>query len=134
LMPPKWTIRSIPTPKTLLNGGANQHRRIHNNLLQEKFPLQGERNPLSRNPRRPKMNKKEERNVDDLSSPLDTNKRHSQVSAPPKAKIAKEVEVKSWALIFSLTDETEVTRFADHHIADRLDADGEAFTVERVAE
>jgi hypothetical protein len=76
------------------------------------------------------MNKKEEPQEDDLSSPLDTNKRHSQISAPPKAKIAKEAEVKSWALIFGLTDETEVTRFADHHIADRLDADGEAFAVE----
>jgi hypothetical protein len=74
------------------------------------------------------MNKKEETQEDDLS-PLDTNKRHSQVSEPPKAKIAKEVEVKSWALIFGLTDKTDVTRFADHHIADRLDADGEAFTV-----
>jgi hypothetical protein len=75
------------------------------------------------------MNRKEEPQEDDLSSPLDTNKRLSQVSEPPKAMIAKEVEVKSGALIFGLTDKTDVTRFADHHIADRLDADGEAFTV-----
>ena len=39
-----------------------------------------------------------------------------------------------WALIFGLPDETDVTRFADQHIADRIDADGGAFTVERVAE
>ena len=39
-----------------------------------------------------------------------------------------------WALIFGLPDETDVTRFADQHIADRSDANGEAFTVERVVD
>jgi hypothetical protein len=38
-----------------------------------------------------------------------------------------------YALIFGLPAETDVTRFADQHVADSLDADGEAFTVERVA-
>jgi hypothetical protein len=46
----------------------------------------------------------------------------------------KEAEVKVWALVFGLPNETDVTRFADHLIADKLDAEGEAFTVERVAE
>jgi hypothetical protein len=49
-------------------------------------------------------------------------------------KIAKEVEIKVWALIFGLPAETDVTRFADQHIVDRIDVDGGAFTVERVAE
>jgi hypothetical protein len=69
-----------------------------------------------------------------LSSQPNTDKRHSQVAEPPKPEIAKEVEIEVWALIFGLPDETDVTRFADQHIADRIDADGEAFTVERVAE
>jgi hypothetical protein len=51
------------------------------------------------------MSEKEEPQEDDLSSPLDTNERHSQASEPPKAKIAKEVEVKSWALILGPSDE-----------------------------
>jgi hypothetical protein len=69
-----------------------------------------------------------------LSSLPNTDKRHSQVPEPPKPKIAKEVEPKVWALIFGLPDKTDVTHFADNHIAGKLDADGEAFTVERVAE
>jgi hypothetical protein len=44
------------------------------------------------------------------------------------------VENQVYALIFGLPNETDVTRFANQHIADRLDADGGAFTVERVAE
>ena len=72
--------------------------------------------------------------MDILPSTLDTDKRHSQSPESPKPKIAKEVEVKVWALIFGLPDETDVARFADHCIADKLDADGEAFTVERVAD
>jgi hypothetical protein len=51
------------------------------------------------------MSKKEEPHEDGLSSPLDTNKRHSQASEPPKPKIAKEVEVKSWVLNFGPSDE-----------------------------
>jgi hypothetical protein len=81
----------------------------------------------------PKINK-EEPQEDYLSSPPDTDERHSQVPAPPKPKIAKEVEVKVWALIFGLPDETDVSRLADHCIADKLDADGEAFTVERIVD
>ena len=69
-----------------------------------------------------------------MSSPPDTDERHSQVAEPPKPKIAKEVEVKVWALIFGLPDETDVSRLADHCIADKLDADREAFTVARVAD
>jgi hypothetical protein len=51
------------------------------------------------------MSKKEEPQEDDLSSPLDTNKPHSQALESPKEKIAKEVEVKSWMLIFGPSDE-----------------------------
>jgi hypothetical protein len=69
-----------------------------------------------------------------LSSPLDIDKRHSQVAEPLKPEIAKEVEVRVWALIFGLPNETDVTRFADHYIAGEVDANGEAFTMERVAE
>jgi hypothetical protein len=42
--------------------------------------------------------------------------------------------VKVWALIFGLPNETDVTRIADHYIAGEMDANGEAFTMERVAE
>jgi hypothetical protein len=69
-----------------------------------------------------------------LPSPPDTDKRHSQVLEPPKPKISKEVEHKVYALIFGLPNETAVTRFADHYIECNVDADGEPFTVERIAE
>jgi hypothetical protein len=69
-----------------------------------------------------------------VEAPPSTDKRHSQVAEPPKPKLAKEVEAKVWALIFGLPNETDVTRFADHHVTDRLDADGQGFTVERIAE
>jgi hypothetical protein len=101
---------------------------------QDNSPLQGGAEPAFAEPAPPEMNKKEEPQEHDLSSPISTDKRHSQVSEPQKPKIAKEVEFKVWALIFGLPDETDVSRFAGHHIADRLDADSEAFTVERVAE
>jgi hypothetical protein len=68
-------------------------------------------------------------------SPLpDTDKRHSQVAEPPKPRISKEREGQAWGLIFGLPDETDASRFADHHIAGKEDANGEPFTVERVAE
>ena len=89
---------------------------------QDNSTLQVGAEPAFAEPAPPQINKKEEPQEDNLSPPLDT------------VKIAKEVEFKVWNLIFGLPDETDVTRFADHHIADRLDADGEAFTVERVAE
>jgi len=97
-------------------------------------PPTGGAEPAFAEPAPSEMNKKEEPKEDDLSSPLGTDKRHSQVSEPPNPEIAKEVEVKVWPLIFGLPDETDVTRFADRHIAGKLDADGAAFTVERVAE
>ena len=112
-----------------LSGGCSPTQKNRINLQQDNPPA-GDAEPAFAEPAPPEMSKKVEPHEDDLSSPLDTNKRHSQASEPLKAKLAtKEVEVKSWALNFGLTDETDVTRFADHHIADRLDADGEAFTV-----
>jgi hypothetical protein len=101
---------------------------------QDNPPLQGGAEPALAEPAPPKISKREEPQEDVLPSTLDTDKRHSQAPESPKPKIAKEVEVKVWALIFGLPDETDVTRFADHCIADKLDADGEAFTVERVAD
>jgi hypothetical protein len=85
-------------------------------------------------PAPPEINKKEEPQEGDLPSPLDAGKRHSQTPESQKPRIAKEVEVKVWALIFGLPDETDVTRFADHCIANKLDVDGEVFTAERVAD
>jgi len=90
--------------------------------------------PAFAEPAPPKINKNEQPKEDDLSSQPNTDKRHSQVAEAPKPQIAKEVEIRVWALIFGLPDETDVTRFADQHIADRVDADGEAVTVQRVAE
>jgi hypothetical protein len=101
---------------------------------QDNPPLQGGAEPAFAEPAPPKISKREEPQEDVLPSTLDTDKRHSQAPESPKPKIAKEVEVKVWALIFGLPDETDVTRFADHCIADKLDADGEAFTIERVAD
>jgi hypothetical protein len=66
--------------------------------------------------------------VDDLSSLLDTDKRHSQVAEPPKSEIAKDVEVKVWAFIFGLPNKTDVTRFPDHYTAGEVDANGEAWS------
>jgi hypothetical protein len=101
---------------------------------QDNSTLQAGAEPAFAEPAPPEINKKEEPQEDNLSSPPDTDERHSQVAEPPKPKIAKEVEVKVWALIFGLPDETDVSRLADHCIADKLDADREAFTVERVAD
>ena len=100
---------------------------------QDNSPLQGGAEPAFAEPAPPEMNRDKEQK-EGIESPPFSDKRHSQVLEPPKPKIAKEVEVKVWPLIFGLPDETDVTRFADHHIAGKLDADGEAFTVERVAE
>jgi hypothetical protein len=81
----------------------------------------------------PKNKNKEPKEVY-LSSLPNTDKRHSQVLEPPRPKLSGEVEHKVWALIYGLPNATAVTRFADHFITNRLDGDGEAFTVERVAE
>jgi hypothetical protein len=101
--------------------------------LQENTLLQRAPEPASAEPGATEINKDKEQK-EGLEAPPSTDKRHSQAAEPPKPKIAKEVEIKVWALIWGLPDETDVTRFADQHIADRIDADGEAFTVERVAE
>ena len=101
--------------------------------VQENSPLQGAPEPAFAEPGATEITKDKEQK-EGLEAPPSTDKRHSQVAEPPKPKIAKEVEIKVWGLIFGRPDETDVTRFADQHIADRIDADGEAFTVERVAE
>jgi hypothetical protein len=101
--------------------------------VQENSPLQGAPEPAHAEPGATEINRDKEQKERIEASPS-TDKRHSQVADPPKPKIAKEVEIKVWALIFGLPAETDVTRFADQHIVDRLDADGGAFTVERVAE
>jgi hypothetical protein len=63
-----------------------------------------------------------------------TDKRHSQAAEPPKPKISREVEYKVYGLIFGLPDESDASRFADRHIAGKVDANDEPFTVERVTE
>jgi hypothetical protein len=101
--------------------------------LQDNTLLQRAPEPAFAEPGATEINKDKEQK-EGLEAPPSTDKRHSQVAEPPKPKIAKEVEMRVWALIFGLPDETDVTRFADQHIADKIDADGKAFTVERVAE
>jgi hypothetical protein len=59
---------------------------------QDNSPLQGGAGSAKAGSAPPEMDKKEEPQEEDLSSPLDTDKRHSQVSEPQKPKIAKEVE------------------------------------------
>jgi hypothetical protein len=116
-------------------GGVQSNARDYAGAFsQDNTLLQRAPEPAFAEPGAPEMNKKEGPQEDDLSSQPDIDKRHSQAAEPPKPKIAKEVEIKVWALIFGLPEETDVTRFADQHIADKMDADGEAFTVERVAE
>jgi hypothetical protein len=101
--------------------------------LQENTLLQRDAEPAFAEPASPEINrdKGQKEGIEALPS---TDKRHSQVAEPPKPKIAKEVEIKVWALIFGLPDKTDVTRFADNHIAGKTDSNGESFTVERVAE
>lgn len=101
--------------------------------VQENSPLQGAPEPALAEPGATEKNRDKEQK-ERIEAPPSTDKRHYQVAVPSKPEIAKEVEIKVWALIFGLPDETDVIRFADQHIADRLDADGKAFTVERVAE
>jgi hypothetical protein len=101
--------------------------------VQENSPLQGAPEPALAEPGATEINRDKEQK-EGIEAPPSTDKRHSQVAEPPKPKISKEVEIKVWALIFGLPAETDVTRFADQHIVDRIDADSGAFTVERVAE
>ena len=114
-------------------GGQPNTGKYAGDYLQENTLLQRAPEPAFAEPGAPEINRDKEQK-EGIEAPPSTDKRHSQVAEPPKPKIAKEVEIKVWALIFGLPDETDVTRFADRHIADEVDADGEAFTVERVAE
>jgi hypothetical protein len=127
------------TPDTHAANHANEGGQINarNNPLdyeQDNSVLHTGAEPAFAESAPPEINIKEEPQEDDLPSPLDTDKCHSQAPESQKPKLAKEVEVKVWALIFGLPDETDVTRFAEHFIADKLDTDGKAFTVERVAD
>jgi len=100
---------------------------------QENSPLQGAPAPALAEPGATRINRdKEQKEV--IEAPPSTDERHSQAAEPPKPKISKEREVKAWGLIFGLPDETDASRFADHHIAGKEDSNGEPFTVERVAE
>jgi hypothetical protein len=101
---------------------------------QDNSTLQVGAEPAFAEPAPPEIDKKEGPKEGDLSPLPSADKRHSQVAASKKPKISKEVQNKVWALVFGLPDETDATRFADHHIADKADDNGEAFTVERVAE
>lgn len=103
------------------------------NYEQNNYSLQRAAEPAFAEPAAPEINKEEPKEVD-LSSSPDDSKRHSQIAEPPKPEISREVQFRALGYIFGLPNETDATRFADHHIAGKVDADGEAFTVERVAE
>jgi hypothetical protein len=100
---------------------------------QENSPLQGAPEPAFAEPGALEINRDKAQKTG-IEAPSPTDKRHSQAAEPPKPKLSKEREVKAWGLIFGLPDETDASRFADHHIAGKEDANGEPFTVERVAE
>lgn len=117
-----------------VNGGVPSNTEAFAGAFSQDNPPTGGAEPAFAEPAPPKINKEIEPQEGKLPPLPDANKRHSQAPEPPKPKISKEVGARVWALIFGLPDETDVTRFADHHIADRLDTDGEAFTVERLAE
>jgi hypothetical protein len=117
-----------------VEGGQTNARDYTGDYPQDNSLLQSGAEPAFAEPAPTQINEKEEPKEGNLSAQPDTDKRHSQVAEPPEPNIAKEVANKVWALIFGLSDETDVTRFADHYIAGKLDVDGEAFTVERVAE
>jgi hypothetical protein len=101
---------------------------------QDNSTLQAGAGLANARPALPEIDKKEEPKEGDFSPLPGADKHSPQVADPPKPKISKEVQNKVWALIFGLPDETDASRFADHHIAGKADADGEVFTVERVAE
>jgi hypothetical protein len=113
-----------------IHANAGEHA---GEYVQKNSPLHGVPEPAFAEPGATEKNRDKEQK-ERIEAPPSTDKRHSQDAEPPKPEIAKEVEIKVWDLIFGLPDETDVSRFADQHIADRLDADGEAFTVKRVAE
>jgi hypothetical protein len=116
-------------------GGVQSNAREYAvDYVQDNYSLQRAAEPAFAEPAAPEINKKEGPQDDDLPSLPDADKRHSQAAEPPKPKISKEVEARAWGLIFGLSDETDASRFADRHIAGKADANGEAFTVERVAE
>jgi hypothetical protein len=100
---------------------------------QENSPLQGAPEPAFAEPGALEINRDKEKKKGIETPPL-TDKRHSPVTEPPKPRISKEREGQTWGLIFGLPDETDASRFADHHIAGKEDSNGEPFTVERVAE
>ena len=115
-------------------GGVQSNARNYAvDYIQDNSPLQGGAEPAFAEPAPPEINKEESKEGD--MSPLpDAAKRHSQAAEPPRPSISKEVEFKVWAHIFGLPDETDATRFADRHIAGKVDANDETFTEERVAE
>jgi hypothetical protein len=97
-------------------GGAKPTQETTQEIyLQDNSLLQSGAEPAFAEPAPTQTNKKEEPKEGNLSAQPDTDKRHSQVAEPPEPNIAKEVANQVWALIFGLSDETDVTRFADHY-------------------
>jgi hypothetical protein len=116
-----------------LNGGGQTNAREYaGEYLQENSPLQGAPEPALAEPGAIEINRDKEQK-EGVEAPPSTNKLHSQVDETQQPTLAREVEVKVWALIFGLPNETDVTRFADNHIAGKTDSNGESFTVERIA-
>jgi hypothetical protein len=120
--------------KTSSFGGSQTNARDYTvTYEQDNSLLQSGAEPAFAEPAPTEINRdKEQKEVTETLPP--TDERHSQAAEPPRPKISKKREVKAWALIFGLPDETDASRFADHHIAGKEDSNGEPFTVERVAE
>jgi hypothetical protein len=110
---------------------ANAGKHAEDNV-QENSPLQGAPEPAFAEPGALITNRDKEQK-EGIEALPDTEKCHSQVAEPPEPEISYERKSKAWGLIFGLPSETDASRFADHHIAGKADATGEAFTVERVA-
>jgi len=95
--------------------------------------------PVYTEPGAHEMNgKKEEKEA----QPLD-DKRHSQDGHTPGESrlerretptLSGDMKVKVWPLVSGRAEEQVVRRFADNHIWNRRDSEGEPFTIERVAE
>ena len=76
------------------------------------------------------------------AQPVD-GQRHSQNGGTPSESrlerretptLSGDMKVKVWTLVSGRAEEQVVRRFADNHIWNRRDSEGEPFTIERVAE
>jgi hypothetical protein len=117
------------------SGGVQSNARDYAvNSVHDNSPLQGAPEPAFAEPGAPEINRDKKQKEGDLSSLPSPDKRHSQATEPPKPMISKERQGKAYGLIFGLSGETDASRFADRHIAGKVDANDEPFTTERVAE